>query len=158
MHSIRASFGVVFVSVLAALPVWAQEPAAMERCRSITNDVERLGCYDKLAVATRPGVPPSAGRGYRTVGLTDLKLDHDQLRGQNVVVAGDLVLAGEMALLRSGTTDASPIFVDLKAVPREQQRALLERCTALGCAVTLHGRVDRVMEQRAIVADGAELR
>lgn len=157
MQTVPTVIGVAFACLLVATPARAQEPSGMERCRSISDNIGRLSCYDKLAAASRPGTRPPAERGYRAVGLTDLKLDHNELRGQNVEVSGNLMLAGEMALLRSGTTDISPIFVDLKAVPREQRRALLERCTDLGCTVTLRGKVDRVMEQRAIVAVGAEL-
>ena len=157
MQSVPATIGVAFVAVAAALPAWAQEPADIGRCRSVVDSNERLSCYDKLAASARPGTLPPGGHGYQAISLTDLKLDYDSLRGQGVEVSGTLMLSGEMALLTSGAMDASPLLVDLKAVPRDQRRALLERCTTPGCAVTMRGKVDRVMKQRAIVADGAAM-
>ena len=157
MQSVPAMIGAAFVAVAAALPAWAQEPADIGRCRSVTDNTERLNCYDKLAASARTGTPPPSGHGYQAVSLTDLKLDYGSLRGQGVEVSGTLMLSGEMALLASGATDSSPLLVDLKAVPRDQRRALLERCMVPGCAVTMRGKVDRVMKQRAIVADGAAM-
>ena len=157
MRGVPAMIGAAFITVAAALPAWAQEPADIGRCRSVRDDTERLNCYDKLAAPARPDVLPPGRHGYQAISLTDLKLDYDTLRGQGVEVSGNLMLSGEMALLGSGATDTSPFLVDLKAVPRDQRRALLERCMVPGCAVTMHGKVDRMMEQRGIVADGAAI-
>lgn len=157
MQNVPAMIGAAFMAVAVALPAWAQEPADLGRCRSVTDNTERLNCYDKLAASARAGTLPPGGHGYQAVSLTDLKLDYDSLRGQGVEVSGNLILSGEMALLGSGATDTSPFLVDLKAVPRDQRRALLEQCTVPGCAVTMRGKVDRMMEQRAIVADGAAI-
>lgn len=157
MRKVPAMIGAAFMAVAGAFPAGGQEPADIGRCRSVADNAERLNCYDKLVASARPGTLPPSKQSYRAVSLTDLKLDYDSLRGQGVEVSGTLMLSGEMALLASSATDASPLLVDLKAVPRDQRRALLERCTVPGCAVTMHGTVDRVMEQRAIVADGAAI-
>lgn len=157
MCSFSSLVGAAFVSVTMALPAWAQVPISVEQCRLIPDDAKRLACYDKLAALARPSTLPPSAHGYQAVSLTDLKLDYDSLRGLDVEVSGNLILSGEMALLASGTTDTSPLLVDLKAVPRDQRRALLERCMVPGCTVTMRGKVDRMMEQRAIVADGAAI-
>ena len=157
MRNVSAMIGAASMAVAVALPARAQEPADIGRCRSVTDNTERLNCYDKLTALARPGTLPPGGHGYQAISLTDLKLDYDSLRGQGVEVSGTLMLSGEMALLASGATDSSPLLVDLKALPRDQRRALLERCTVPGCAITMRGKVDRVMEQRAIVADGAAI-
>lgn len=122
MQSVPAMIGAVVMAVAVALPAWAQEPADLGRCRSVTDNTERLNCYDKLAATARSGTLPPGGHGYQAVSLTDLKLDYDSLRGKGVEVSGNLILSGKMALLGSGATDTSPFLVDLKAVPRDQRR------------------------------------
>ena len=134
----------VQLALATALPADAQDANGLARCRTITDAAERLGCYDR--------------RGYQTVSLTDAKLDQDRLRGQEVEVSGNLMIVSEIALLRSGSEDASPLVVDVKAVPREQRRKALDRCGALGCAATVRGTVDRMMTQPGIVADNIDLR
>lgn len=147
---------VAALAVVVALPACAQDLAEFTRCRSIANDGERLGCYDRLVDPARQTLS-AASPNYQTMSLTDVKLDQDGLRGREVEVSGNLVAVNAMALLRSSDMDTSPLVVDFKAVPREQRRAMLEHCGASGCFVTIRGRVDRVMAQPGIVADNLEV-
>lgn len=140
----------IALAVVVAWPASAQDLAEFTRCRSIANDGERLGCYDRL-VGPAGQTLSAASPGYQAMSLTDVKLDQDGLRGHEMEVSGNLVAANAIALLRSGDTDTSPLIVDFKAVPREQRRALLEHCEASGCLVTIRSRVDRVMAQPGIV-------
>lgn len=122
-------------------PAGARESAGIARCRSLADGGERLICYDGLAEALRRAAPAPAGGGHRVMSLTDVKLDQDGLRDREVEVSGNLVPMGEMAFLRSGPMDTSPLVVDSKAVPREQRRAMFERCGVSGCATTVPGDV-----------------
>jgi hypothetical protein len=148
----------ISVALAIALPVRAQDVTGFARCRAIADAGERLGCYDGLAGQARQAVVPAPGHGYQTMSLTDAKLDQDSLRGHGVEVSGNLMVVSEMALLRSGSEDTSPLAVDIKAVPREQRRTALEHCGVLGCAATVRGTLGRVMAQPGIVADSIEVR
>ena len=148
----------IFAVVLVPAVAQAQEATEIARCRSIGDDGERLACYDRIADVARQTPPLGGGRGYRAMSLTDVKLDQDSLRGRPVEVSGNLVMMGQMAMLRFDAMDTSPLLVDFDAVPREQRRAMLERCGMLGCAATIRGRVDRVMAQPGIVAATLEVR
>lgn len=139
--------------MIPAQAAQAQDSAGIARCRSLTINNDRLDCYDKLTLPVSPG----GNRSYRAISLTDLKLDRDSLRGQRVEVAGTLVPIGEAALLRSSDTDLSPVFVEVKAVPREQRRVLLDRCGIPGCSVIIRGLVGTVMVQTGIVADSLDI-
>lgn len=149
-------FAVVLVPAMALAQ--AQEVTEIARCRSIGDDGERLACYDRIADVARQTPPPGGGRGYQAMSLTDVKLDQDTIRDRKVEVSGNLVMMGEMALLRFDATDTSPLMLDFKGVPREQRRLMLERCGMLGCTATVRGRVGRVMHHSGILADSLEIR
>ena len=149
-----ASAAAIAVALALASQAQAQGSAELAHCRSLVVGIDRLACYDTLTLPASP----IACRSYRAMSLTDLRLDQGRLRGQGVEVAGTLMPLGEMAVLRSGDMDPSPLFVELKAVPREQRRTLLERCGMPGCDVTIRGLVAPVMAQPGIVADSLVIR
>lgn len=158
MRTIPVLNAAVVLAFVAVPPVRAQDAAGIAGCRSIADGGERLSCYDKLVDSAQQAPRPTAGRGHQAKSLTDVKLDQDSLRGRPVEVSGNLVVMGQMAMLRSDAMDTSPLLVDFDAVPREQRRAMLERCGMLGCAATIRGKVERVMAQPGIVAETLEVR
>ena len=106
----------------------------------------------------RGGVAPIDGKHEcRTVTLVDLLLNQGSLDGDKVKVPGDLVMVGENAVLRRSDADPSPLFVDIKAVPREQRRRMLQLCGA-GCAAEVRGTAGRILGQPGIVAESVDLK
>ena len=103
----------------------AQAPDPITKCHSITNDAARLDCYDKLPTQQ----PSNAGATYRSMTLTDLKLDLRNLVGHKIEVTGRILAGTEIVQLRSAPLDTDPIFVSLKSVPREQRGAILKQCS-----------------------------
>lgn len=136
----------------------AQETKTIARCRTTLGDAERLMCYDKAVDGEEQGTRATAQMGYQAITLTDLKLDEANLSGRHVEVAGNLMLAGEVGLLGSDRRDSSPVVVDMKVVPREQRRAVLDRCSDLACAVSVRGTVGQVISKPGIVADTIDIR
>jgi len=155
-HTFLVLAGTVVLAAVMTLPARAQESAGIVRCQSIRDNTERLSCYDRITDPAQQAAPAMAS-DYQAMNLTDLKLDQESLRNHKVAVSGNLLVAGEMALLRSSNSDLSPLVVDAKGVPREQRRTMLERCGASGCTVMVRGRVDRVMAQPSIVAESLEV-
>jgi hypothetical protein len=107
---------------------------AQSNCGEIQNNSERLSCYDKTAS------PTTTTNGYRRVNLTDLKLDKNSMKGQQIEVEGYVTMTMDMLMLSGGMVDANFIMVDYKKVSRNQLRPLYE--CEMACHVTIRGRVE----------------
>jgi hypothetical protein len=91
--------------------------------------------------------------GYQRISLVVLKLDLEALGGRLVEARGRLSPFGVDDILRLGTRplDPSAVLVDVKAVPSEQRRWILENCN-LGCDAIVRGKVGHVLRQSGVIA------
>jgi hypothetical protein len=122
-----------FVVVLAS-PAMGQD---LSKCSMIDSPAARLECYDGLAKQEASGP-------YRSMRLDDFQLDRDALKGVKVQLSGLLRQMGEMAWLTKSLVDPTPVYIEVKNLPREQRKAILDRCGMTGCEVVAKGHVDKV--------------
>ena len=135
----------VFTAFLAFLviPVTAQDD--LSKCRSIENPGNRLVCYDNLSKPT-----------YTRMSVTDLSRDRASLAKDQarVEVGGRLqeLIGGDSYELGSKLTMADRITIDIRDLPREQRKAILDRCST-GCDAVVQGRVIRNVGNTWVVAE-----
>jgi hypothetical protein len=119
-----------FVSFLV-IPGAAQED--LSKCRSIAIPALRLECYDNLSKPT-----------YTRMSISDLSRDRSSLAKvqAKVEVASRLqeLIGGESYELGSKLSMADRITINTKDLPRDQQKAILDRCNS-GCDAVVQGRV-----------------
>lgn len=141
-------------------PSFAQPaPAGFAACRTVADSLERLRCYDGLAVPAPPPAPAARNGGYQQVSIVDFKVDRQTLRGRLVELQGNLTVMGEMAMLQGDPMDMNPVYLNITGLPRDQMRQVLERCGMGGCAVTVRGRVGSTnMMQVGLVVDQVAFR
>jgi hypothetical protein len=129
--------------VVLAVPATAQND--LSKCQSIASPTLRLECYDSLKKPDNDN--------YVVMTLEDFKLDKENLKNSKVEIAGELHQMGELATLGSGLIDMSPVFIDIKTLPRDQRKAILGRCNP-GCQAIVRGRVDVVFfTQTGLIAE-----
>jgi len=111
----------------------------------------------KLALALSVSAAMMLPAAANDIDIVDLKIDIDDMEGQNISVFGSVHTAGGMSTLSDASLsfDMNPIFVDTDNLPREDKRFLLTECE-LGCDVTVHGRVAVIMFAPGIVATAIE--
>ena len=126
-----------------ATPAMGQD---LSKCGMIEKPLARLDCYDALA---KPGVPSP----YRSMSLDDFQLDRDTLIGTKLQLSGLLRQMGELAMLSKGLVDLSPVFIEIKNLPREQRKAILDRCGVTGCEVVARRHVDKVFTGIGLVLE-----
>jgi hypothetical protein len=96
---------------------------------------------------------PAAAATYRIISLIDFKLDKAAIeQGTRIELFGQLQQLGAIAMLKSEPMDMQPIFVELKNLPRDQRKALLEKCPMI-CSVLIRGSVGTVFMQTGLVAE-----
>ena len=141
-------YSLLLAAALLATPAAGQD---LSKCSAIERPLERLDCYDTLA-------KPGASNPYRSMSIDDFKLDHDTLKDANAKVQlfGLLRQMGELAMLSKGVLDQNPLFVETKSLPREQRKALLDRCAA-GCDVVARGHVDKVFTGNGLVLESVTI-
>ena len=114
---------------------------------------QRLACYDREN-GRKPDqpAPEAASSDFRPIGLTDLKTDIAEMRGQKIEVEGRVTLFGGMVMLTAPSgMDTSPVLVEIQEVSREQRRAIIDQCRR-PCQATVRGAVGAVMMQPGIIA------
>jgi hypothetical protein len=113
------------IVALGSIPAVGQD---LSKCSMIEKPLARLDCYDALA---KPGAPSP----YRSMSLGDFELDRDTLKGAKVQLSGLLRRLGELAILSKGLFDPNLVYIEIKNLPREQRKAILDRCGTTGCEV-----------------------
>ena len=90
--------------------------------------------------------------GYRSMSITDLKLDSEKLIGQQVEVMVSLAMFGGMVMLSDARQpfDTSPIPASIDELPRADREFILSRCNT-GCQVTVRGEVAMIMFQPGLM-------
>jgi hypothetical protein len=91
------------------------------------------------------------------MSLDDFQLDRDTLKGAKVQLSGLLRQVGELAMLSKGLVDANPVFIEIKNLPREERKAILDRCGMAGCEVVARGHVDKVFTGIGLVLENVTI-
>lgn len=117
-------------------------------CVGVSNDIERLACFDKIA-APLSG-KQAAAAACKAMTVEDLKLDFNDLIGTCAEVSGFVMQAADMAMLMQSQMDANPFFVDTSKLSREERKILLNCPT--GCRLTVIGTVGELNYTKGIKA------
>lgn len=92
---------------------------------------------------------------YQSMDIDDLKLDFDSLVGQKVKVAALGQYFSNMLIIKRDMMDTNPMVVEVKNIPREQMKYLLQNCNT-GAEVIVSGTVGEFSFQKGIIADKVE--
>ena len=134
-----------FTVLLAFLVIPGAAQEDLSKCRSIENPGTRLVCYDNLSK------PP-----YTRMSVSDFSRDRSSLAKEHarVEVSGRLqeLIGGDSYELGSKLNMADRITIDTKDLPREQRKAILDRCNT-GCDAVVQGRVIRHMGNTWLAAE-----
>jgi hypothetical protein len=135
----------VFTALVPFLIIPGAAQEDLSKCRSIENPGMRLVCYDNLSKPT-----------YTRMSVSDLSRDRASLakEGARVEVSGRLqeLIGGDSYELGSKLNMADRITIDIKDLPREQRKAILDRCNT-GCDAVVQGRVIRHMGNTWLAAE-----
>ena len=135
----------VFTALLAFLVIPGAAQEDLSKCRSIENPGMRLVCYDNLSKPT-----------YTRMSVSDLSRDRASLAKEQarVEVGGRLqeLIGGDSYELGSKLTMADRITIDIRDLPREQRKAILDRCST-GCDAVVQGRVIRNVGNTWVAAE-----
>ena len=122
----------IFTALLAFLVIPGAAQEDLSKCQSIAIPALRLECYDSLSKPT-----------YTRMSISDLSRDRASLAKvqAKVEVTGRLhEIIDELYELGSKLSMADRITIDTKDLPREQRKAILDRCNT-GCDAVVQGRV-----------------
>jgi hypothetical protein len=122
----------IFTVLLAFLVIPGAAQEDLSKCRSIASNPLRLECYDNLSKPT-----------YTRMSINDFARDRASLAKvqAKVEVTGRLhELVGDLYELGSKLSMADRITIDTKDLPREQRKAIFDRCNT-GCDAVVQGRV-----------------
>jgi hypothetical protein len=148
-HFIRSiSAAALLFAGFAASSAHAQTVEDFAGCVGVSNDIERLACFDKIA-APLSGKPVAAA-ACKPMTVEDLKLDFNDLVGTCAEVSGFVMQAADMAMLMQSQMDANPFFVDTSKLSREERKVLLNCPT--GCRLTVIGTVGELNYTKGIKA------
>jgi hypothetical protein len=135
----------VFTALLAFLVIPGAAQEDLSKCRSIANPGMRLVCYDNLSKPT-----------YTRMSVNDFSRDRASLAKEQakVEVSGRLqeLIGGDSYELGSKLNMADRITINIKDLPREQRKAILDRCNT-GCDAVVQGRVIRHMGNTWLAAE-----
>ena len=134
-----------FTALLAFLVIPGSAEDDLSKCRSIENPGMRLVCYDNLSKPT-----------YTRMSVSDFSRDRASLAKEQarVEVSGRLqeLIGGDSYELGSKLNMADRITIDIKDLPREQRKTILDRCNT-GCDAVVQGRVVRHMGSTWLAAE-----
>jgi hypothetical protein len=145
-----SKIAIALIAIVGATSAWAEETVETTDGRKIIlRDDGTFKVLEKKMVSSSSG---------GTISLNDLKLDIAQMTGKPVSVRGNLSIVGDLAML--GTEgelfDSTPVNVDLKKLPREQRKAILEDCSK-GCTANITGKVGKLVFGLGIVAQSVTI-
>lgn len=139
----------IVVAAMSAPAVVAQQVGDFAGCTGISNDIERLACFDRVAA-------PLAGDGTMATAVCtpmtveDLKLDYTELLGKCAEVSGTVIQAADIVMLMQSMMDANPFYVDISALTRDERKILLNCPT--GCQLTVTGTVQETNYSKGMKA------
>ena len=134
------------LAALLASPAAAQDlPAAISRCRAITDQASRLQCFDAASATAQRPASPAAGQGdFVAMDFNDLKLDIGHMMKSRVEVKGYLMQMGDQAMLSGERMSMSPMMIDVSHLDRDSRKRILENC-GMQCSVTVRGVVEHLV-------------
>lgn len=93
------------------------------------------------------------------VDVVDLKLDIDNMLGQEVTVEGNVTVMGDMASISDPLVafDMSPVMLSIEELSREDRKFLLTQCSPT-CKATITGKIGMVLFQPGVIATKLEAR
>lgn len=101
---------------------------------------------------------PSSSSSAQLLDIDDLRLDMASLEGKKVRVKGFGHHMMDVFMLKKSKMDMSPMIVDVTKLPRDQRKQIISQCSDImsGCAVTIHGTVEKVNYRNGLVAERVE--
>ncbi|MET3927193.1 hypothetical protein [Devosia sp. 2618] len=133
---------------LSAPAVMAQQVSDFAGCTGISNDIERLVCFDRVAAPLAKDGAEAAACVPMTV--EDLKLDYTELLGTCAEVSGTVIQAADIVMLMQSMMDANPFYVDISGLTRDERKILLNCPT--GCQLTVTGTVQETNYSKGMKA------
>lgn len=91
---------------------------------------------------------------YQQISVTDFQLDAKKLTGKLVEVSGVVQYFGGTVMIGEKRFSTNKIFVDDKALPREQRKYILQNCEG-GCEMTIRGKASNLVFDIGIAAQEA---
>src|SRR5262245_17947776 len=135
----------IVTALFAVLVIPGSAQEDLSKCRSIENPGMRLVCYDNLSKPT-----------YTRMSVNELSRDRASLAKEQtrVEVSGRLqeLFGGDSYELGNKLNMADRITIDIKDLPRDQRKAILDRCNT-GCDAVVQGRVIRHMGNTWLAAE-----
>ncbi len=96
---------------------------------------------------------------YLNITLQDLRLDLNELVGEDVEVSAQGMYVSDMFMLKSKQMDANPLLIQVDNLSREERKNIMNKCSDLtkDCQITIFGRVELdIFEAPIFVATKAE--
>ena len=93
----------------------------------------------------------NAEAGTPKIDIVDFLVDFDQYAGQDVILSGVLLTAGDTMILYQSRGSTNGVFVDPSSLSPDQHKFLLTKCGD-GCNATLEGEAGTVMLNKGLVA------
>lgn len=120
------------------------------RCFANSKEVEK-----RLSQNAQEQRSRSNAASTPLLNLDDFRLDASELDGKRVRVRGVGQYVMDTFTLRKSATDMSPVFIELKNLPREQRKEIINRCGDImeGCRLTVYGMVKAQYGMKTIVAE-----
>lgn len=145
---------ILALTVALAAPSSAATLEDIIKCKGITDHAVRLDCYDSAVDASSENVE---AHNSGAISWKDFRLDYQSLKGEVITTSGLLLLFGDGGMLYDVDMGITAFFVEIKRLPRDQRRAILERCSS-PCAVDITGRAADVLMNPGIIATNVSLR
>lgn len=93
-------------------------------CYFTKDKVARLACYDKTIaddVKYYQNEKKVSSEKYQNMDLLDLKTDIKSLKGKKVSTTGQIQMMGDIAMLKEGPIDMTPIILDITSCPEKPE-------------------------------------
>jgi hypothetical protein len=147
-------FLVILLSLMFPSIVWSQSPSELKNCRSISDNLNRLACFDRII--------PLASSAKETDKLNetnfiDFMTDAKKLSGKEIQVSGFGIIIGDNLYLYRAQGEISGIVAELSKLEREGRRSLHANC-GTGCNLSVRGVVTSKFGQTGIAANSIEIK
>ncbi|MDP3898610.1 MAG: hypothetical protein Q8Q62_18210 [Mesorhizobium sp.] len=134
-------------------PAYSQTAQSLKECRAISDNLERLSCFDKLIA---PADKKTNESKNSVIGVVDFITDINELVGKQVKVGGFAIAAGQIIFLYPGRGEMSGVMVDITRMSRADRHTVLSNCGS-GCDIVITGKATNQFGQSGITAISASL-
>jgi len=80
---------------------------------------------------------------YIAIDLDDITMDGESFNGKRVKTTGLGKYVANMFTLSRGMMDTNIVMVNIKNLPRNLKKEILNKCNMFGCQVTVYGKIKR---------------